>query len=105
MVKVFVKKRSGGRKSTGIPCLLSRIRFRWEFDVAHLPSELNQVADALSRLAAIPPKTFPKVLEEHRSRRRFAGEAGPTPGTPWGGLSHGHPWPFRGLCRRRHSVP
>ncbi|CAK0873315.1 unnamed protein product [Prorocentrum cordatum] len=47
-----------------------KARFCWEFDVVHLPSELNQVADALSRLTAAPPKTFPKVLQEHRARRR-----------------------------------
>ena len=37
-------------------------RFQWNFTVAHLPSELNKIADDLSRLSAVPCHTFPLSL-------------------------------------------
>jgi len=37
-----------------------KVRFQWRFAVGHLPTEKNQIADALSRIAA-PPGS------EHRS--------------------------------------
>ena len=36
--------------------------FQWSYVVAHLPSEANDWADSLSRLAAVPPKPFPQAL-------------------------------------------
>ena len=36
-----------------------RARRGWNFEVGHIPAEENQVADALSRLHAEPPKRFP----------------------------------------------
>ena len=39
-----------------------KVAYRWHFQVAHLPSELNVWADALSRLFADPPHVFPAVL-------------------------------------------
>ena len=34
-------------------------RFRWRFDVGHLPSEFNKAPDALSRFAAPSPEPWP----------------------------------------------
>ena len=34
-------------------------RFRWRFDVGHLPSEFNKAPDALSRFAAHSPEPWP----------------------------------------------
>ena len=45
-----------------------KARFRWDFAVAHLPSESNEIADTLSRLympqddGSLPPKTCPPSL-------------------------------------------
>jgi hypothetical protein len=37
-----------------------KIVLRWQYRLQHLPAELNEEADALSRLRAIPRKPFPK---------------------------------------------
>ena len=37
-----------------------KARFGWQFAVGHVPSERNSIPDALSRLQAVPPCTFPK---------------------------------------------
>ena len=39
-----------------------QVRMPWHFRCAHLPSERNVVADALSRVAAIPPLPLPLIL-------------------------------------------
>ena len=39
-----------------------RARYGWRFAVGHVPSEYNDVADALSRLGAVPPKPFPAYV-------------------------------------------
>ena len=36
-----------------------RARKGWVFEVGHIPAEQNEVADALSRLCAVPAKIFP----------------------------------------------
>ena len=51
------------------------IRFGWCFDTEHLPSEQNDLADPLSRLAAVPPAPFPQQLRNARAR-----EVHPPPG-------------------------
>ena len=42
-------------------------RFRWIYDVQHLPSELNRVADALSRQFAVPPLPLPAEVARDSS--------------------------------------
>eukprot|EP00972_Heterocapsa_arctica_P031240 4600139-Heterocapsa_arctica.AAC.1 len=40
--------------------------FGWQYAVAHLPKELNVLADALSRVASVPPApqpVFPKSTQ------------------------------------------
>ena len=39
-----------------------KARFFWEFDVHHIPSEQNHIADALSRLSAVHASAFPSDL-------------------------------------------
>ena len=36
-----------------------KVAYRWQYDLAHLPSELNDEADALSRLYAVPKREMP----------------------------------------------
>ena len=36
-----------------------RIVRRWQYSLKHLPAEANDEADALSRLKAVPPRSFP----------------------------------------------
>ena len=38
-----------------------RIVRKWQYLLKHLPAELNDEADALSRLKAVPPRAFPKT--------------------------------------------
>ena len=48
-----------------------QVRQAWLYDVGHLPSEANVVADALSRLRAPPGcdrKAFPEALRGARRR-------------------------------------
>jgi hypothetical protein len=42
--------------------------FGWEYQVAHLPKELNLLADALSRAASIPPAPQPVFPTGTRQR-------------------------------------
>ena len=42
-----------------------RIVHRWQYLLKHLPAELNDEADALSRLEAIPPREIPRMCLEH----------------------------------------
>jgi hypothetical protein len=42
--------------------------FGWEYQVAHLPKELNLIADALSRAASIPPAPQPVFPTGTRQR-------------------------------------
>ena len=39
-----------------------KVAYSWQYDLAHLPSELNDEADALSRLYAEPRRELPKDL-------------------------------------------
>ena len=41
-----------------------RVRHRWEFELAHLPAELNGDADALSRVHAEPPTPLPPSVQK-----------------------------------------
>ena len=38
-----------------------RIVRKWQYSLKHLPAELNDEADALSRLKEAPPRSFPKT--------------------------------------------
>ena len=37
-----------------------KIAMKWQYKLEHLPSELNDEADCLSRLCAVPPRPLPK---------------------------------------------
>ena len=41
-----------------------RAAYRWRAIYQHCPAELNDVADALSRLEAVPPRGIPKLLRD-----------------------------------------
>ena len=38
-----------------------RIVRKWQYSLKHPPAQLNEEADALSRLKAVPPRTFPET--------------------------------------------
>ena len=46
-----------------------QIRHGWEFEVGHVPTELNTVADALSRLHEPNPPRFPDAALKAAQRR------------------------------------
>ena len=45
-----------------------RARFEWRFEVGHLPSEANTLADALSRLHDPSPAAFPTAALRDATR-------------------------------------
>jgi hypothetical protein len=45
-----------------------RAAFGWQYSVAHLPKELNVLADALSRAASVPPAPQPVFPASTRKR-------------------------------------
>ena len=52
-------KGRGALKAISIETAWRKARFRWQFDVGHLPSEYTKAPDALSRIAAPKPEQWP----------------------------------------------